>query len=64
MADFGVLNAGELSAGFAARAFSPLEVAGALLGRIEKLDTRIKAFCLVDAPATLAMAKESEMPGR
>ena len=60
MADFGVLNAGELSAGFAARAFSPLEVAGALLGRIENLDARIKAFCLVDAPATLAMAKESE----
>ena len=54
MADLAALNAADLSAGFAAREFSPVEVTKALLARIEKLDARSNAFCLVDAPATLA----------
>jgi aspartyl-tRNA(Asn)/glutamyl-tRNA(Gln) amidotransferase subunit A len=55
------LNAAELSAGYAAKAFSPVEVAKALLAQIGKLDVGINAFCLIDAPATLAQAKESEV---
>ena len=60
MAELHALNAAELSAGFAARAFSPVAVAGALLARIEKLDGGINAFCLLDAPTSLAQAKASE----
>ena len=60
MAELHALNAAELSAGFAARALSPVAVAGALLARIEKLDGGINAFCLLDAPTSLAQAKASE----
>ena len=60
MAELVALNAAELSAGFAARAFSPVEVTGALLARIEKLGSAVNAFCLLDAPASLAQAKASE----
>ena len=57
VAELHALNAAELSAGFAARAFSPVEVASALLARIEKLDGGINAFCLMDAPATLGAGR-------
>ena len=60
MAEIAGLNAGELSAAFAAKKLSPVEVAQALLDRIGKLDSAVNAFCLVDAPVTLAQAKESE----
>jgi aspartyl-tRNA(Asn)/glutamyl-tRNA(Gln) amidotransferase subunit A len=60
MTDIGALNAGELSAGFAAKRFSPLEVAKALLDRIQKLDSNINSFCLLDPSTTLAQAKDSE----
>ena len=60
MAELAALNAAELSAGFAAKAFSPVEVSGALLARIEKLDGALNAFCLLDAPTALAQAKASE----
>jgi aspartyl-tRNA(Asn)/glutamyl-tRNA(Gln) amidotransferase subunit A len=60
VAELHLKNAAELSAGFAARAFSPVDVARALLARIEKLDSNINAFCLIDAPATLQQARSSE----
>lgn len=60
MAELHGLNAGELSAGFAAGTFSPLDAAAALLARIEKLDGAINAFCFLDAPATLQQARASE----
>ncbi|HWY62580.1 MAG TPA: amidase [Rhizomicrobium sp.] len=60
MAEVWTMNAAELSASFAAKKLSPLEVARALLDRIDRLDANINAFCLIDAPTTLAQAKESE----
>ena len=61
MAELAALNAAELSAGFAAGDFSPVEVAEALLARIETLDKSINAFCLLDAPTSLAQAKASQV---
>ena len=61
MADLAALNAADLSAGFAAREFSPVEVTKALLARIESLDKSINAFCLLDETATLAQAQASQM---
>ena len=60
MADVWSLNAAELSASFAAKKLSPLDVAGALLDRIEKLDGQTNAFCLVDGETTLDQARASE----
>jgi aspartyl-tRNA(Asn)/glutamyl-tRNA(Gln) amidotransferase subunit A len=60
MAELASLNAAELSAGFAAKAFSPVEVTKALLARIDSLDGSVNAFCLLDARATLAQAKAAE----
>ena len=60
MAELWEMDAGELVAGFAKRAFSPVEVAAALLGRIEKLDGAVNAFCLIDRQTTLEQARASE----
>jgi len=53
-------NAGELLAGYTARAFSPVEVTKALLDRIARLDKSVNAFCLIDAETSMAQAKASE----
>ena len=54
------LTALELLAGYESRAFSPVEVMRAVLDRLEQEQPRLNAFCLVDAAAGLAMARESE----
>jgi aspartyl-tRNA(Asn)/glutamyl-tRNA(Gln) amidotransferase subunit A len=54
------MTAAELSAAFKTKELSPVEVAEALLGRIEGLDAEINSFCLIDAPTTLKMAEASE----
>ncbi|MBV9330819.1 MAG: amidase, partial [Alphaproteobacteria bacterium] len=54
------LGAAELSAGFTAKDFSPVEVAETCLARIEALDSDINSFCLVDREISLAQAEESE----
>ncbi|HAH11810.1 MAG TPA: amidase [Alphaproteobacteria bacterium] len=54
------LTAKDLSTAFSTRELSPVEVTEWLLGRIEALDARINAFCLVDAPSALAQAEASE----
>jgi aspartyl-tRNA(Asn)/glutamyl-tRNA(Gln) amidotransferase subunit A len=54
------MTAAELSSAFASRDLSPVEVTEACLGRIEALDAGINAFCLIDAPASLAQAEASE----
>ncbi len=54
------MTAAELAAAFSSKELSPVEVAEALLGRIEALDSEINAFCLVDPPTTLKMAEASE----
>jgi aspartyl-tRNA(Asn)/glutamyl-tRNA(Gln) amidotransferase subunit A len=53
------LGVAELSAGFSAAKFTPLEVAQATLARAEQVQERFNAFSLIDAAAALAMATES-----
>jgi aspartyl-tRNA(Asn)/glutamyl-tRNA(Gln) amidotransferase subunit A len=54
------MAAAELSAAYASKELSPVEVIEALLGRIEGLDAEVNAFCLIDAPTTLKQAEASE----
>jgi len=54
------MTAAELSAAYATKDLSPVEVAETLLGRIEALDSEINAFCLIDAPETMRQAEASE----
>src|SRR5580765_7092048 len=54
------MSAAELSAQYATRDLSPVEVATALLGRIEALDAEINCFCLIDRDATMTQAEQSE----
>ena len=54
------LTASEMSALFASRDLSPVEVAEACLGRIEALDAQVNAFCHVDGHASLTMAEASQ----
>lgn len=54
------MTAAELSAAYAARDLSPVEVAETCLGRIEALDSKINAFCHLDPAESLAQAERSE----
>lgn len=54
------MGAVELAAAYRTKELSPVEVAEALLGRIEGLDAEINAFCHIDATTTLKQAEESE----
>ena len=54
------LKATDLLARYRARALSPVEVATAMLDRIEKLNPKFKAFCFVAPEDTLAQARASE----
>jgi aspartyl-tRNA(Asn)/glutamyl-tRNA(Gln) amidotransferase subunit A len=53
------MNAGELTAAYRDGTFTPAEIAEGLLSRIEALDARVNAMCLVDAGTTMAMAEAS-----
>ena len=55
-----VTTATDLVAAYAAGELSPVEVTMAALRRIEQYDPICNAYCLVDADAALAQAKESE----
>jgi aspartyl-tRNA(Asn)/glutamyl-tRNA(Gln) amidotransferase subunit A len=54
------LTATELLAAYRAGELSPVEATEAALERIRRHDPQVNAFCLVDADAALASAKESE----
>jgi aspartyl-tRNA(Asn)/glutamyl-tRNA(Gln) amidotransferase subunit A len=58
--DLALLGAAELLAGYRARSFSPLEVTRAVLERIERLNPKLNAFCVVDPAAALMDARASE----
>ncbi|MGH6829079.1 MAG: amidase [Rhizomicrobium sp.] len=60
MADLWQWNAPRLSAAFAARETSPVEVAKALFQRIGCLDGKVNAFCLIDKERSLEQARASE----
>jgi aspartyl-tRNA(Asn)/glutamyl-tRNA(Gln) amidotransferase subunit A len=59
MVEFAYLSARALVAGYLAGAFTPVEVAQALLARIAALDGAVNCIVQVDAARTLAMAMES-----
>ncbi len=58
--DLALMSATEMLARFAARQLSPVEVTEAALSRIEALNGRLNAFCLVDREGAIAAARESE----
>ncbi|MDB5804759.1 MAG: amidase [Betaproteobacteria bacterium] len=54
------LSAVELTAAYAARRLSPVEVTQATLARIDAVNPKVNAFCVVDHESALAAARESE----
>jgi len=60
MSDAHWLTAAEISAAYAARHLSPVELVRALLDRIAALDPRLHAFIMVDAEAALDAARLAE----
>ncbi len=62
--DVGYKSAQELTALYARRALSPVEAAQALLARLEALQPKLNAFCLVDRDGALASARTSEQRWR
>lgn len=58
--DLALMPATDLLALYAAKKLSPVEVTGAALSRIEALNDRLNAFCLVDRDGAIAAARESE----
>lgn len=60
MTDLSSLNVHELSAGLAARRFSPVDLVGACLARIEKYDPRLHAFVNIHAKEARLAAEAAE----
>jgi aspartyl-tRNA(Asn)/glutamyl-tRNA(Gln) amidotransferase subunit A len=58
--DPAMLSAAELRHLYRTRQLSPVETTRAVLGRIERFDPEVNAFCLVDEERALAAARESE----
>jgi aspartyl-tRNA(Asn)/glutamyl-tRNA(Gln) amidotransferase subunit A len=54
------LSAAELSAAFASRRISPVDLLDALLSRIETLDAKLNAFIRLDADAAMQAARTAE----
>jgi aspartyl-tRNA(Asn)/glutamyl-tRNA(Gln) amidotransferase subunit A len=54
------LSATQLAVAYGSQALSPVEVVESCLLRIEALDSKVNAFCLVDASFSLQAAEESE----
>ena len=58
--DLALLSAAELHHLYRNRQLSPVETTRAVLERIERLDSQVNAFCLVDGERALAAARASE----
>ncbi len=58
--DHTALSAAELIDAYRSKALSPVEVASAVLDRIQRLNQRVNAFAWLDADAALRSAKDSE----
>jgi|TARA_R110001592_G_scaffold87235_5_gene257714 aspartyl-tRNA(Asn)/glutamyl-tRNA(Gln) amidotransferase subunit A len=54
------MTAVELLQQYRDKTLSPVEVAEAMLGQIERLDSHTNGFCLVDRETSLGLARESE----
>ena len=59
-ADPAMLSAVELRRLYRTRQLSPVETTRAVLGRIERFDPAVNAFCLVDEERAPAAARASE----
>ncbi|MFI5268706.1 MAG: amidase family protein, partial [Chloroflexota bacterium] len=60
MAELWQLPASELLAGYASRAFSPVEVTEDLFRRIERLNPKLRAYLALNHDEALAMAQSTE----
>ncbi|MCQ4082889.1 amidase [Streptomyces sp. RB6PN25] len=60
MTDLHELTARQLLQGYADRTFSPVEVVGSVLERIEAVQPRVNAFCRIDSEAAMDTARASE----
>ncbi len=60
MSDIARLSAVEVSAAYAARTLSPVEVLKEALARIERFEPAVNAFTIVDSEGAMAAAKASE----
>ncbi len=60
MKELAWLSAARLIKGYRKAHFSPVEVTRAILARIDALNPKLNAFCLVDAESALKAAKASE----
>mgnify|MGYP002621398935 CR=1 FL=1 len=58
--DIAWMSATDLVAAYRARRLSPVEVTQAVLGRLERLNPVLNAFCLSDPAAALESARASE----
>ena len=58
--DIAYLSAQELTGLYARRALSPVETAQALFARLDALQPKLNAFCVVDRDGALAAARASE----
>jgi aspartyl-tRNA(Asn)/glutamyl-tRNA(Gln) amidotransferase subunit A len=58
--DLCFMSATELLARYRARTLSPVEATKAVLDRIERVNPKLNAYCLVDWEGALAAARESE----
>ncbi|MGH8181116.1 MAG: amidase family protein, partial [Steroidobacteraceae bacterium] len=58
--DFSTMPVASLVAGFRSHAFSPLDVATAMLDRIGRFNPQLNAFTSVDAEGALASARQSQ----
>src|SRR5882724_7743494 len=58
--DLAFMPATEMAAAFRAKSLSPVEVASALLERIDELNPALNAFCLVTPEMAIAAAKDAE----
>jgi aspartyl-tRNA(Asn)/glutamyl-tRNA(Gln) amidotransferase subunit A len=62
--DIAYKSAQELTALYRAGTLSPVEVAEALFARLDDLQPKINAFCVVDRDGALAAARASEQRWR
>src|SRR6266498_2326078 len=62
--DIAFLSALDLAELYRKKALSPVEAAGALLARIDQLQPKLNAFCVVDRDGALAAARAAEQRWR